>query len=238
MYPKEICFSNDFEKVKYMEYISSRGRGVFEDSLNALLKYTGESVIDYYDFMGFIRYDKCLRDVLYKMLGALEEFLKNTLYKLIDYNGEKPFRKVTSKNIMLFTRIGSKEYGWKLYRNPRLEFGSLVYLYKHFQFTPPCNSFDFFCDLDNVNLLRNLVMHHKMLLIDQSKSNIEKGDITERVLQIRNCIISVYNLLQPDYNKGLISAVNKANYDYENKCIKSRFIYIERLDGGYENDTI
>ena len=238
MFPAQLIFNDDFEKVEYNEYIVSRGTGVYQDSLNALLIYTGEISINYMDFMGFIRYDKNLRDILYKMLAVLEEFLKDTLYRLINYTGDKPFGRVTNKNIHLFQKISTKDYGWKTYRNPRLEYGSLVFLYKHFHLSTPSNSIDFFADLDNVNYLRNLVMHHKMLLLDQTKYKFSKNDIINRLSLIKASIKSLYNLLPSNYNKGLISAINKANYDQKSKCIKSKFIYIEKLDGGYENDCI
>lgn len=233
MYPKEIIFSQEFEKYNYDFYIKSRGIGVYEDALRALLLFTDKGSIEYYDFMGFIRYDKNLRDILYKMLAVLEEYLKDNIFKKIEYSDSHLIKKISKNNIDKFHVISDIDYGWNLYRNPTLDFGSLLYLYDHFKIILPSKSEDFLADLKNIKSLRNLVMHHHMLLINQSKPDFIKYDIDQRVIELSHQIISLYNILQPDYDKGLITAINNANYDRANGCIKSKYIYIEKLDGGY-----
>jgi hypothetical protein len=93
---------------------------------------------------------------------------------------------------------------------------------------------DFYNDLDNVRELRNIIMHHKMLLIDQEDDIYDQTLIDVRVSKITRYIKSLYNLLDEDHAKGLITAVNKARWDKKNKCIKSKFIYIDYLEGGYD----
>jgi len=238
VYPKEIVFSQECDKDNYDFYIKSRGIGVYEDALRALLLYTDKCSIEYYDFMGFIRYDKSLRDILYKMLAVLEEFLKDNIFKKVEYIKNHSFKKISKDNIDKFQMISDENYGWTLYRNLTLDFGSLLYLYDHFRIILPSKSKDFVGDLKNIKSLRNLVMHHHMLLIDQSKPALNKYDIDQRVKELTQQIISLYNILQPDYDKGLITGINKANYDKDNDCIKSKYIYIEKLDGGFKNDII
>lgn len=236
MFLEGIIFDNEEEKFTYLKYYESRGLGVYTDALNALRKYTGIDKIHFIDFMGFIRYDKRLRDVLYTMLATLEEYLKNYLFGIIDYFGDKQFIRVTKKNIDKFKLISRTDFGWNIYRNPRLDFGSIVFLYDHFKITPPVQSNNIIEDLKNINFLRNQVMHHRMLLVNQQNGFLNKHNIDKRVRIIKKCIISAYNMLQPDYNKGLISDINKANLD-KGKT-KSRFIYIDYLEGGYENDKL
>jgi hypothetical protein len=232
---ESIEMSED-EKAVFDKYVRIRGIGVYFDTVSSLKLYDDENEkIKFDDFMGLIRYDKNLRDVLYKMLGSYEEKIKNILYSNFDLVGSKFLMRVTEKNIKRIEYIDTSDnYGWNLMRKSKLDLGSINYIFKHYDFLFDSNSDDFFSDLDNVRELRNIIMHHKMLLIDQESEVYDKTLIDVRVSKITRYIKSLYNLLDEGQAKGLITAVNKARWDVNRKFYKSRFIYIEHLEGGYD----
>ena len=169
------------------------------------------------------------------MLGSYEEKIKNILHSNFDLVGSKFLNRVSEKNIQRIRRIDrSDSYGWNLLRTSKLDLGSINYIFKHYDFIFESNSKDLFDDLNNVRELRNIIMHHKMLLIDQESDVYDKTLVNVRVSKITRYVKSLYNLLDKDYAKGLITAVNKAGWDSEKQCYKSRFIYIDHLEGGYD----
>jgi|GEM_PF-3570042 len=232
---KAIDMSED-DVTTFNKFLRIRGIGVYFDTINSLRLYVDDSKkVNFNDFMGFIRYDKNLRDVLYKMLGSYEEKIKNILYSNFDLVGNKFLSRVTGKDIKRIRHIDkSDSYGWNLMRKSKLDLGSINYIFKHYDFMFESNSDDFFSDLDNVRELRNIVMHHKMLLIDQESDDYDQTLISVRISKITRYIKSLSNLLDEGYAKGLITAVNKARWDNKNQCLKSKFIYIEHLEGGYD----
>ncbi|MFW6002317.1 MAG: hypothetical protein ACOCQD_03170, partial [archaeon] len=227
-----IILDDDIDTFNY--YLDIRGIGTYYDAIKNLMIYTENEKIEFNDFMGFIRYDKNLKDVLYKMLGSFEENLKENIYNHFDYIGEKPFSKITDQNIHLFVKLKpTGGFGWNLYRNSRLELGSMIHLINSNDHVIETKSDNYLEDLNNIKDLRNLVMHHKMLLVDQSKEPKSKAQIENRISNVLDGIISLYKLLPSDYDKGLISAINKANYDSKRNTVKSKYIYIRHLEGGY-----
>jgi hypothetical protein len=224
-----ISFANDKEQAEFDQYFPIRGLGVYQDTLRVLETLMEVRPISFVIFSGLIRYDKQLRDVIYKYVAALEEFWRNYLCTKCEYLGDEIFNKVNKKNESDFITLPpDKDYGWKLYRNPVLDLGSLLHIYTSLDLMLPTGVDPNSVTIKQIKELRNIIMHHRMVTVDQSISCPSKKSIDEYTMKISASIESLTHTLPENYRLGFQKELYQCNYDKRNGNQKSPYINFDK----------
>ena len=188
------------EKNNFDYYSQIRGVQQYKIIYETLEKIApGE--ITYKDVNSFVRYDKAIKDVLYKYLGTLEEYIKTYIFANYDFKKEA---KLTKKEYIFFNQLQaliekktvSLDEVSELYKRYRLNFKDMVDLLKEFErngkFVPD--------ELYLIKDLRNNVMHHSPLLF-----NINGA---EKVNETKKLITLLIKHLPLDYPKYIAEDIN------------------------------
>ncbi|QVK21374.1 Abi family protein [Mycoplasmatota bacterium] len=228
---------NEYVKVSnqslFDKHIYEKGLGVVEEVAMSLKVMSEAEYITSDDIIGFIRYDKFLREKLYKYLSVTEEFLRNELYKNLEYNGSRTIMYTKDYKSSDFKVNEDNSYGYNFFKKAKMLFSVIIDLYTHFE-GQLLMSFKFSLeDIKNIGNLRNLVMHHSLLVINQNSTEITKDSIGDRVMLVLKYLMSLIYVIPNEYRKGLITDINKANLDKGVYGSKSKYIYIEFIEGGY-----
>ncbi|MEC9484611.1 MAG: hypothetical protein UMR38_01890 [Candidatus Izemoplasma sp.] len=219
----------------FNKHIAEKGFGIVREVVESLKVVKESDYIISDEVIGFIRYDKYLREKLYMYLSVTEEFLRNELYKNLEYKGSKLIMYTSDYKYQDFKFIQNPDYGYSFFKRSKMLFSVILDLFEHFapNILP---EFDFTIDdIKNVGKLRNIVMHHSLLMIDQNSTKTTKKSIEERVDLITRYLTSLINIIPVEYRKGLITDINKANLDNGIYGSKSKHIYIDHIQGGYDN---
>ncbi len=204
---------HDFEK-----YVESKGVYLHKQIYDVLTTYNLDKV-SYYELSSIIRYDKNLRDTLYKYLAAFEEYLRANLFAKYDvsnssyiYKGHKGLEKL-KYDIQLKTNNAISN----LYFCFQLELGPTIDLFEHVKMYDSTTLSDF----RQIKELRNQVMHHNVLVLGQS-TNKEQAETNLQTLKKRIALLCKY--LPEEYRKGFQTSIENLNI---NK--KTRYRYLEKL---------
>ncbi|KFZ26196.1 MAG: Abi-like protein [Candidatus Izimaplasma bacterium HR2] len=224
----KVTNANQFNK-----NVKEKGIGYVEEVIRNLLIINDKNHLNDNEVLGFIRYDKFLREKLYKYLSVVEEHLRKKLYKNIEYTGNNLLMYKDDYRYKEFTIIKDSQYGYNFFKKSKLLFSAIVDLYKEFSESLLINEEYSIIDIKNVNNLRNIVMHHSLLVINQNEESPSKTSIVNRINRIEQYIVSVKKVLPKNYVKGLITDINKANLDKGIQGSKSTHIFIKHLEGGY-----
>ena len=228
----------DFIKVTnqkaFDKHLDEKGLGIIREVAYSLKDFTGKSEITSDEIIGLIRYDKFLREKLYMYLSVTEEFLRNNLYKKLDYSDCNIIMRTSDYDDSDFNLLSDNSYGYNFFKKSKLLFSVILDLYNSFE-KHLLESYDFsLTDIENIGNLRNLVMHHSLLVIDQNSTEISKSKINERLQLLDGYLQSLIRVIPPSYKKGLITDINKANLDNDNWGSKSKYICLDFIDGGYK----
>lgn len=166
-------------------------------------KYPHEKEFNYQEISSFIRYDKSLRDKLFGYLTLLEEFLRAKL--LLQKDIPVAFKK-KAREIDNFIFIPRKDLNncsnlyFSLVKS-QVSFGDLVKLCKNNNVLNDTESKAW----NKLVKLRNLIMHHKFLLL---KNYEEWSDIEKNITEIRKILQILFKYLPETYQKGFINSIN------------------------------
>lgn len=211
---KDIIDSlSDEEKNNFEYYSKIRGIQQYEIIFNALNKIDSK-LITYKDINSFVRYDKAIKDVLYKYLGTLEEFIKVHIFANYDFKNNA----IITKNEYIFfnqlqplieqKNVPLNEIS-KLYKHFALNFKDIVDLLIEFN----DSMFDS-KELLSIKDLRNDVMHHSPLLFNFDGA--EKVKKTEKIISL------LIKLLPLDYPKYIAEELNDRT-EHTQKNINVKF---------------
>lgn len=70
----QIVLSEEKDEELFREHLVTKGVYLHKQVYDAILMYTGKKTITYSEVSNFIRYDKSIRDKLYKYLSAAHSF--------------------------------------------------------------------------------------------------------------------------------------------------------------------
>lgn len=218
---------------QFNKNVKEKGIGYVEEVIRHLFIINDNKQLDDNEVLGFIRYDKFLREKLYKYLSVVEEYLREKLYKNIEYNGKSLLMYKDDYSYEEFTLIEETQYGYNFFKKSKLLFSAILDLYEKFSESLLINEEYSVKDIENVNKLRNIVMHHSLLVIDQNEESPSRISIKKRVKKIDQYIESIKKVLPKNYVKGLITDINKANLDKGIQGAKSTHIFIKHQEGGH-----
>lgn len=198
LYIDFISSLNDEDRENYNKFSKIRGTQQYKIIYETLLKI--DSNITYKDVNSFIRYDKALKDVLFKYLGTLEEYIKNDILLNFDFSSDAIIKKEDyhffDKLPKCIEKSQPKYEITEFYKRFALNFRDIVSFVR--EYCP--NKFDV-NKLDDIVYLRNAVMHHSPLLFSYNFESTK--DIT--MIRIKKLI----ELLPLDYPKYIISEINE-----------------------------
>lgn len=169
----------DNEKCDFEKYIEIKGVYLHKQIYDAFTEYAADTVT-YSELSSVIRYDKNLRDTLYKYLATFEEYLRANLFAKYDvanqeyvYKGCKGFERL-KKDIQPKTDYSESN----LYYCFQLELSPTIDLFEHIGIYNDTTLSDF----RQIKELRNQVMHHNVLVLGQS-TNKEQAETNLQMLK-------------------------------------------------------
>jgi hypothetical protein len=230
---RHLIFESEEERKQYKKYVSIRGIGVYSDTLKTLQILTRSNQVNFYDFMGLIRYDKNIRDHVYTYIAALEEYWRNRLCTQVDiYDFDKKTQIAKYQFGVDFGRLSSNQsYGENLYRRKTLSLGELMHLYKTAQIPLPFLCKDSNSIIEQIVSLRNLTMHHRMLTIDQTVSVPTEQSIQSHKEKVSQGLDALITALPKEYREGFLHDLAKSNIDKQKKRKKSIFLNYDEVGG-------
>lgn len=206
LFPK-IRFEQENDKKHFAEYYDSRGHGIYYNAYLVLSTLIPSQDISYQIFADFIRYDKAIRDHLYKYLALYEERLIDYICRNFSYNKREEINYknldnlINGKNIF----VDNQSFNINLFNNLDLTLGSLFYLIRKFD-----SKYISETDSKNILKLRNMVMHHNLLLVDVKKV-INKTNIVNRHKYIDRLVKVFLDKLSTNYKTSFVDIINYIN---------------------------
>lgn len=191
---------NNKDRKIFEKYSKIRGVQQYKIIFEALNKV--DSNIKFAYVNSFVIFDKAIKDVLFKYLGTLEEYIRNDILLRFDFDSEAELKKNEYHYFKGFPKCIKKNNPvdeiTEFYKRFTLNFGDLVSFIKKYD----SESYDT-GKLDIITKLRNSVMHHSPLLFDY---NFEST--VDATLKRINILVE---MLPFDYKEGCIKNLKVLN---------------------------
>lgn len=188
------------DKSTFEKYSKIRGVQQYKIIFEALNKV--DSNVKFADVNSFVILDKAIKDVLFKYLGTLEEFIRNDILLRFDFDSEDVIKKPEYHYFKGLPKCIRKSNPadeiTDFYKRFSLNFGDLVSFIKYYDSQTYDTS-----KLDRIINLRNSVMHHSPLLFDY---NFEST--VDETLKGINALVE---MLPSDYKDGCIKNLKVPN---------------------------
>ncbi len=186
----QIHFNNEKERKKAEFYLDVKGLAFHKSILDYLCENCGKTIpIEWSDLSEELRSDKALRDILYKYLATLEEYIRAYISNKYDKDVQQSFWLDEGRD---YNKIKTQlSNGKPLYKTLEdIDFGTLI---KQVKCLPEINRQELFgsagtdVNLDAVKELRNAVSHHKFLKLHKFKDcNVDGIDSDSLIANIQN----------------------------------------------------
>ncbi|RJP62544.1 MAG: hypothetical protein C4543_01810 [Ignavibacteriales bacterium] len=220
----------DNEKDTFLNYIRLKGRFLHKQVYDTIL-LTDKSA-KYSEISRIIRYDKHIRDVLYKYLSALEEQWRAIAFDNFDYESDK--NEVIKKEIDLSKVSVKKQFAdstfyWSSY-NKSFTLNKLIDVFKANRYTLDLNITDEM--YQTIKTLRNSVMHHNLIMFSY-KTTVE--DVNHEIESLESKISLLWKLLDDNMKEAFEKAINMGNYkggDFENQLPNLNRYCLRRFSHG------
>ena len=206
---------NPKDRKNYEKYSKIRGTQQYRIIFETLKK--ADSNVTFKDVNSFVIFDKAIKDVLFKYLGVVEEYIKNQILLNFDFAPEVVIK---NKEYHYFDRLpkcirksNPSDEITNFYKFFALNFGDLVSFLKEYGVKG--------YDIDKLKLiisLRNKVMHHSPLLFSfdfKSTANEAKQEIT-----------SLIDTLPNEYKEGCNKELRLSNNKTKDNISKSYFEFL------------
>ena len=178
----QILFNNEEERKKAEFYLEVKGIAFHKSILDYLCTNCGKTIpVEWTNLSNELRSDKALRDVLYKYLATLEEYIRAYISNKFEdntqqtfwINGKRDYNKIKTRlksGTPLFKVLEDVDFGTLLEQVKRLPVSDRKQLFGNVGSDT---------NLDAVKDLRNAVSHHKFLkqysfndcIVDGNNSN-------------------------------------------------------------------
>lgn len=191
---------NNDDKRTFEKYSKVRGVQQYRIIFEALNKV--DSNVKFADVNSFVILDKAIKDVLFKYLGTLEEYIRNDILLRFDFDPEAKLKKPEYHYFKglpkCIRKTNPADEITGFYKKFALNFGDLVSFIKAYDSQTYDTS-----KLDIIINLRNSVMHHSPLLFDY---NFESA--VDETLKGINALVE---MLPSDYKDGCIKNLKVPN---------------------------
>ena len=191
---------NSDDKSTFEKYFKIRGVQQYRIIFEALSKV--DSNVNFADVNSFVILDKAIKDILFKYLGTLEEYIRNDILLRFDFDPEAELKKPKYHYFKglpkCIRKTNPADEITDFYKKFALNFGDLVSFIKDYDSQPYDTS-----KLDLIINLRNSVMHHSLLLFDYNfESTVE---------ETLKGIGALVEMLPSDYKDGCIKKLKVPN---------------------------
>jgi hypothetical protein len=199
----KLIFLNENEKTEFEKYTSLKGIYLYKQVYDILLELNCNNSVKYKELSSIIRYDKNLRDTIYKYLATVEEYLRALLCEKYDVNEEE--KAFEGHNTRLKEALFSKTDSSKsnLYLKLKSDFSILMDVCidkKLIKISPSQKK--------HIKDLRNHTMHHNLLLLGNA---INVKSLHDNFNTLENQLNDFIELLPCEYKKGFLSDIKKLN---------------------------
>lgn len=191
---------NSDDKSTFEKYSKIRGVQQYRIIFEALSKV--DSNVNFADVNSFVILDKAIKDILFKYLGTLEEYIRNDILLRFDFDPEAELKKPEYHYFKglpkCIIKTNPADEITDFYKKFALNFGDLVSFIKDYDSQTYDTS-----KLDLIIKLRNSVMHHSLLLFDYNfESTVE---------ETLKGIGALVEMLPSDYKDGCIKNIKVPN---------------------------
>lgn len=205
----KLIFSNNADE--FNKYKELKGEYLHKQIYDLLLELNDNHSVNYNDLSSIIRYDKTLRDTLYKYLATFEEWLKALIFKKYDVEDINKIYK-NKKDVEILIQnviVNNNNISSNLYYCFELELGPII------RFVEKEKMFDkeIIEKFNIIRKLRNKVMHHNLLICGKSK-NIGEFNHNKKLLKKEINLLS--EVLPEKYQIGFKNTINKLICDVDN----------------------
>lgn len=191
---------NSDDKSTFEKYSKIRGVQQYRIIFEALSKV--DSNVNFADVNSFVILDKAIKDILFRYLGTLEEYIRNDIFLRFDFDPEAELKKPEYHYFKglpkCIRKTNPADEITDFYKKFALNFGDLVSFIKDYDSQTYDTS-----KLDLIINLRNSVMHHSLLLFDYNfESTVE---------ETLKGIGALVEMLPSDYKDGCIKNLKVPN---------------------------
>lgn len=200
----ELTFANEIEKQTFYDYLGFKGLFLHKHVYEAFLLY--KDSLTYKELSSYIRYDKGLRNVLYRNLSAVEEYYRARLLNKYDIKNpiQDPISISVGKNVL----IDSNEETSNLYNftfSKKFTFNKLIDLLKSKNLITQKEEEA----LKQIRIFRNKVMHHNLIIIAYHST---KEKIENEIKEIESFCELIYQYLPSPMKNAFEGNINKCNH--------------------------
>jgi hypothetical protein len=220
----QLTFASPKEKEEFEKYIRLKGVYLHKQVYDILLEANGGGEVTYYELSSLIRYDKNLRDMLYKYLAMAEEHLRALLCDKYDVSkGNAIFKGhcYNSLNQELVEKDDSNSHTSYLYFLLEPDFADLMRICIEKNLITLSGP-----EKKQIKELRNKTMHHSLLLLGKAAS---LSDLYSYFEAFEEKINALMQILPEKYRAGFVTSIKKIN-GYPSKQYLTKF-YLEIQNG-------
>lgn len=220
----QLTFASPKEKEEFEKYKRLKGVYLHKQVYDILLEANGGGEITYYELSSLIRYDKNLRDMLYKYLAMAEEYLRALLCDKYDVSkGNAIFKGhcYNSLNQELVEKDDSNSHTSYLYFLLEPDFADLMRICIEKNLITLSGP-----EKKQIKELRNKTMHHSLLLLGKAAS---LSDLYSYFEEFEEKINALMQILPEEYRTGFVTSIKTIN-GYPGKQYLTKF-YLEIQNG-------
>lgn len=207
---EKLTFSSGKDKIEFDKYITIRGKYLFQQVYEYICNITNDEC-KYSDLSSCIRYDKTLRDTLYKYLATFEEYLRAQIFDRYEIKREfrlsrkeKDYIKKMARQIYESQDKESSE----LYKKFKLDLGETIELVKEIKMFDK----EKYKEFDEIRVVRNAVMHHNLLVLGKEQ---QCNKVEDNMKKIISGIEALANNLPEGYKINFIKEINGLRCDFD-----------------------
>ncbi|MDE6240795.1 MAG: hypothetical protein K2M08_00050 [Anaeroplasmataceae bacterium] len=217
-----LVFENQEEEKLFLQNLKSKGIFLYKQVYDALCNWQTNCSIKYEHFKNLIRYDKSIRDKLYKYLCVAEEHLRNIIFEELETlekfeDNENKKLDIDALQNKDKSNLNSNLYEYSYSRF--FDFGTIEKIFEKYDL-----AIKYSIDQNDIVMvrkkLRNKVMHHNMLLLSY---HTDKSKIEREIKEIEDGVEALYRLMPTEVFKegsiqngklvgGLTQDINKSNF--------------------------
>lgn len=195
------------EKMEFEKYIKLKGTFLHKWIYDIIESTDG--TVTYKELSRIIKYDKYIRNVLYKYLSALEELYRSKVFDKLEYDDS--LERIRNGKIDIIKVITKQEYSNSNFYlasfNKNFTFGKLIEIVKNFKSLLNISIREL--DFSKVINLRNKVMHHNLLLISYYKNPQE---IKQNIEEVEKSVEILWQALDINFRDALTYEINNGNF--------------------------
>ncbi len=196
-----LHFKDDDEKECFIINIKNKGYYLHKQIYDVYCSYN-EDEISYDELSRMVRYDKYIRNVLFKFLATFEEQLRAKLFEKYELDLTNDYNTLKEKK----SDKENSNFYWKTY-DKDFTFKKLIELIK--DKLKELNIELTYVELKEICKLRNKVMHHNLIIFLRSTTYEE---VEKEIENIENVLILLYKGLHSEAQKSFMNDINKGNF--------------------------